>query len=91
MKPFKSGAFKIAIQAQVPIIPMVSKPLHSVLDVPNKIAKGGIHEIKILDTICTIGMTEADLPDLIERSESLYKAELSNYLNCSPSQVFEST
>lgn len=89
MKPFKSGAFKMAIQAQVPIIPMVSKPLAAVLDVPKKIAKGGVHEIKILGAISTTGMTEADLPGLIEHCESLYESEISSYLNCSASEIFE--
>jgi len=88
MTPFKSGAFKMAIRAQVPIIPMISKPLKTVLDVPNKIAKGGLHEIKILKSISTIGMTEADLPSLIKRCETLYKNELAKYLNCPPNQVF---
>ncbi|MFT6407668.1 MAG: 1-acyl-sn-glycerol-3-phosphate acyltransferase [Arenicella sp.] len=88
MKDFKRGAFQMAIRAQVPIIPMVSKPLKAVLDVPSKIAKGGLHEIKILEPISTIGMTEADLPSLIERCESLYKVEMSKYLNCSPEEIF---
>lgn len=88
MKPFKHGAFRMAIQAQVPIIPMVSKPLKSILDVPNKIAKGGLHEIKILKPIDTHGMTETDLLRLVERCEALYKEELSEYLKCSPSQIF---
>ena len=88
MKPFKLGAFKMAILAQVPIIPMVSKPLKMILDVPNKTAKGGVHEIKILKPISTIGMTEADLPGLIEHCEALYKDQMAEYLNCSPSQIF---
>ncbi len=90
MKAFKSGAFKMAVRAQVPIVPMVSKPLKSILDVPNKTAKGGEHEIKILEPISTFGLTEADLDSLIERCENVYKKELSNYLDCSPSQVFVS-
>ncbi|MGK0375666.1 MAG: 1-acyl-sn-glycerol-3-phosphate acyltransferase [Arenicella sp.] len=88
MKAFKRGAFEIAIRAQVPIIPMISMPLEAVLDVPNKIAKGGLHEIKILKSISTVGMTEGDLPSLIERCEDLYKAELSKYLVCSPTKIF---
>lgn len=89
MKRFKYGAFKMAIRAQAPIIPMVTKPLKYVLDVPNRIAKGGLHEIKILSAISTKGMTEADLPNLIARCEELYKRELSKYLNCSPDEIFE--
>lgn len=89
MKRFKYGAFKMAIRAQVPIIPMVTKPLKYVLDVPNRIAKGGLHEMKILNSISTKGMTEADLPNLIAKCEELYKRELSKYLNCSPEEIFE--
>jgi len=89
MKRFKHGAFKMAIQAQAPIIPMVTKPLKYVLDVPNKMAKGGLHEMKILKAISTKGLTEADLPSLIAKCEDIYKRELSKYLNCSPDDIFE--
>ena len=44
----RKGAFYMAVDAKVPIIPIVTKQLHYVLDMPNKIARGGIHEIKIL-------------------------------------------
>lgn len=89
MKRFKHGAFKMAIQAQSPIIPMVTKPLKYILDVPNKTAKGGLHEMKILEAISTKGMTEDDLPALIQTCENIYKQELSQYLNCSPDDIFE--
>ena len=76
---FKSGAFVIAIEAQVPIIPIISKPLHQVLDIPNKIAPGGQHEIKILPAISTAGTTIDLLPQLIKDCEKLYKTELEKY------------
>ncbi|RBP51219.1 1-acyl-sn-glycerol-3-phosphate acyltransferase [Arenicella xantha] len=85
---FKRGAFIMAIEAQVPIIPMISKPLHYVLDIPNKIAKGGRHEIKILPSICTVGMTLNDLPELITHCEQLYAKHLAAYLGCAPEDVF---
>ena len=91
MTPFKHGAFKMAIRAQVPIIPMVSKPIKTILDVPNKVAKGGTHEIKILEPINTAGMSEEQLTELVERCETLYKKEFAVYLKCSPSQVFLNT
>lgn len=90
MKRFKAGAFKMAIEAQVPIIPMVTKPLQYVLDVPKKIAKGGLQEMKILPPIVTKGMTLDDLNTLLSRCEEIYQQEISNYLDCSPEQVFES-
>lgn len=78
---FKRGAFTMAIEAKVPIIPMISRPLHHVLDIPNKIARGGQHEIKILPAISTTGMTIDQRPQLIEDCENLYKKELENYAN----------
>jgi len=86
---FKNGAFRMAIEAQVPIIPMVSKPLKFVLDVPNKIAMGGEHEIKILPPISTQGMTNDDVKRLMEQCENVYKTEISNYLDCDPEDVFK--
>ncbi len=81
MAPFKRGAFIMAIEAQVPIIPMVSKPLKHVLDIPNKIAKGGHHEIKILPAISTTGMTRDHLPELIAHCERLYADTIAGYLD----------
>ncbi len=89
MNRFKQGAFRMAIGAQVPIIPMVSKPLHEVLDVPNKIAIGGQHEIKILPPIYTTGMTDKDLDRLLERCQEIYREEISGYLGCDKSRVFK--
>ncbi len=88
MAHFKQGAFKMAIRAQVPIIPMVSKPLEDVLDVPKKVAKGGGHEIKILEPIQTTGMTEGDLETLLQRCEEIYQQHLSSYWGIRPEDVF---
>ncbi|KAL5966412.1 putative 1-acyl-sn-glycerol-3-phosphate acyltransferase acl-2 [Taenia solium] len=38
--PFKRGAFHLAVEAQVPIQPVVIAP-YSWLDIPNRVAKGG--------------------------------------------------
>lgn len=86
---FKNGAFRMAIEAQVPIIPMVSKPLKFILDVPKKVAMGGQHEIKILPPISTQGMTNDDVTRLMEQCENVYKTEISDYLGCDPSDVFK--
>lgn len=88
MKRFKYGAFKMAIEAQVPIIPMITQPLKGVLDVPNKIASGGQLEMKILPVIHTKGMTENDLTTLVEKCEDVYKQEMAIYLRCSHEEVF---
>lgn len=89
MSRFKNGAFRMAIGAQVPIIPMVSKPLKDVLDVPNKIAKGGQHEIKILPAIDTQGLNDADVSGLVVQCEDVYRREIAAYTGCNPNEVFE--
>jgi len=88
MARFKQGAFKMAIRAQVPIIPMVSKPLEDVLDVRQKIAKGGPHEIKVLEPIETTGMTESDVENLLHRCEEIYQQQLSKYWGIPAEDVF---
>lgn len=88
MGQFKRGAFIMAIEAQVPIIPMVSKPLHFVLDIRQKIANGGVHEIKILPAISTLGLTLKDLPKLVAQCEQLYAKHMAAYLGCSIDDVF---
>ncbi len=89
MNRFKNGAFRMAVGAQVPIIPMITKPYREVLDVPNRIAKGGEHEIKILPAYSTEGLTEEDVPELVAHFENMYRQEMAIYLGCSPDVVFK--
>lgn len=69
--PFKLGAFRLAIEAQVPIVPIVFssyKPIYNV-DKSNKTYcwNSGCVTIKFLDPIDTTGMTlENDLQRLTE-------------------------
>lgn len=81
MKPFKKGAFHLAIAAQVPIVPMVHQHLHSYLNVARHRIYPGEVLIKVLDPIPTTGMTTEDLPRLIEETrrrmeEALKQPEL---------------
>jgi lysophosphatidate acyltransferase len=69
--PFKFGAFRLAIEAQVPIVPIVFssyKPIYNVDKSNNSFYwHPGCVTIKCLDPISTIGMTlENDLQRLTE-------------------------
>jgi len=69
--PFKLGAFRIAIEAQVPIVPIVFssyKPIYNVDKTNNSYYwRRGCVMIKCLEPIETTGMTlETDLQPLIE-------------------------
>ncbi|MEW6057803.1 MAG: lysophospholipid acyltransferase family protein [Bdellovibrionota bacterium] len=65
MKPFKKGAFYMAIGAGVPVVPIVHQHLLSYFDwKKKKIYKGDV-VMKVLEPIPTAGMTLEDMPKLM--------------------------
>ncbi|CAO1385279.1 unnamed protein product [Diamesa serratosioi] len=69
--PFKKGAFNVAINSQVPILPVVFSSYRTFLDDKNKILNTGEIIIEALPEISTIGMTTDNVNDLIERTRIL--------------------
>lgn len=67
---FKKGAFHLAVQAQVPIVPIVVANYSNVLNVKKKIFQPGIIPIKILEPIPTKGKTKEDVDALLEETRS---------------------
>ncbi|KAM7535760.1 hypothetical protein Aperf_G00000097992 [Anoplocephala perfoliata] len=61
--PFKRGAFHLAVEAQVPIQPIVIGP-YSGFDIPKRVAKGCDCEVFVLPPIYTTGLTTGDVPSL---------------------------
>jgi 1-acyl-sn-glycerol-3-phosphate acyltransferase len=53
MMPFKKGAFYMALQAQVPIVPVVSSPLYEVVSWKEKRLNGGRVRLRVLPPIDT--------------------------------------
>jgi 1-acyl-sn-glycerol-3-phosphate acyltransferase len=70
MLPFKKGAFRLALAAQVPIVPFVVGPLAAVLDAKRLLIRPGRIKVKVLEPIPTAGMTEDDLPALLSRTRA---------------------
>ncbi|KAM6170132.1 1-acyl-sn-glycerol-3-phosphate acyltransferase beta [Rhynchocyon petersi] len=64
--PFKKGAFYLAIQAQVPIIPVVYSSFSSFYNPKTKLFTSGRIEVEVLDAIPTTGLTVADIPKLMD-------------------------
>ena len=78
MLPFKDGPFKLAIQKQVPIVP-VSMPYNHVFlpDVDGKfIVKWHPLKITFFEPISTAGLTLADLENLKNQVFSIIQADL---------------
>ncbi|XP_007945120.1 1-acyl-sn-glycerol-3-phosphate acyltransferase beta [Orycteropus afer afer] len=64
--PFKKGAFYLAIQAQVPIIPVVYSSYSSFYNPETKLFTSGTIKVEVLDAVPTTGLTVADIPKLMD-------------------------
>jgi 1-acyl-sn-glycerol-3-phosphate acyltransferase len=73
--PFKDGAFRLAVESRVPVLPIV------VAGTRHAIAKGSFlfgrarAEVRVLDPIPTDGLTLADVPALRDQVRELIVAE----------------
>ncbi|KAF2721161.1 acyltransferase-domain-containing protein, partial [Polychaeton citri CBS 116435] len=76
--PFKKGAFHLAVQAQVPIVPVVVANYSNVLNLKRKIFRPGHIPIKVLTPIDTTNKTTADIDSLVEMTRSRMLEELKN-------------
>ena len=78
LNPFKHGAFKIAIEHQLPICPMVF------LDCKRKFPWYTTHgypgdlRVDIHSPLTTVGLTQKDVPDLLQKTYNLIYSELKN-------------
>ncbi|KAM7191745.1 hypothetical protein V8F33_008712 [Rhypophila sp. PSN 637] len=74
--PFKKGAFHLAVQAQVPIVPIVVANYSHVLWIKGFLFKSGSVPCKVLDPIPTKGLTAADVDRLTTETRDLMLKEL---------------
>ena len=63
--PFKSGAFRLAVAAQAPILPIVAGPLTVIADTKRHLARRGRLKVRVLEPVPTEGLTVKDLPPLL--------------------------
>jgi 1-acyl-sn-glycerol-3-phosphate acyltransferase len=72
--PFKDGAFELAIQAQVPVLPLALTGTRSCLPKGSKWLGEASAVVVVLEPLSTVGMTIADVPRLRERSRDTIAA-----------------
>ncbi|XP_023211360.1 1-acyl-sn-glycerol-3-phosphate acyltransferase alpha-like [Centruroides sculpturatus] len=77
--PFKKGAFHIAVQSQLPIIPIVYTPYSKFYNPRERKFETGKTTITVLQPISTNGLTIGDIPMLTERVRNLMIEEFSKY------------
>jgi 1-acyl-sn-glycerol-3-phosphate acyltransferase len=79
MRDFRAGAFRLAIEKQVPIVPVTYLDNWQVLGDLGKLwgwARPGITRVVIHDPIETKGMTEEDLLPLVQRVRTIIENEM---------------
>ncbi|KAM0436705.1 hypothetical protein ACHAPT_002416 [Fusarium lateritium] len=74
--PFKKGAFHLAVQAGVPIVPCVVANYSHILFIKSLVFKSGKIPVKVLDPIPTKGKTAADVDELTQTTRELMLNEL---------------
>jgi len=74
--PFKSGAFRLALTAGVPVVPVVAEPLGVVADTEKHLARPGRLRISVLEPIPTAALSARSLPDLVALARSRMQEEL---------------
>ena len=75
---FKRGAFKIAIENNLPIIPLVFYDLKLKHPWYPKFGSLGKLRVKVLDKISVEGLLEKDIPSLTKKAYNKIKSELEN-------------
>ncbi|TGJ82291.1 hypothetical protein E0Z10_g6466 [Xylaria hypoxylon] len=74
--PFKKGAFHLAVQAGVPIVPVVAANYSHILHVKSLVFNGGKIPLKVLDPIPTAGLTAEDVDELTRSTRELMLQEI---------------
>ena len=78
--PLKDGAFIMAIQQQVPIVPMSFHNNHQIMDEDTLLMRPGVLHVEIHPPLETLGLTMEDLPVLREKVfESIQNPILAYY------------
>ncbi|KAI9679646.1 MAG: 1-acylglycerol-3-phosphate O-acyltransferase [Trizodia sp. TS-e1964] len=74
--PFKKGAFHLAVQAGVPIVPIVVANYADVLHVQSRRFTGGVIPVKVLEPIETKHLRAEDVDELTRETRELMLREL---------------
>ena len=75
--PFKDGAFRIAIEMQVPIMPVVILNIRNLMPHPKWLIQGpGSFKVRFMEPVLVDSLTESDMPALKEKLYQQLEAEL---------------
>src|SRR5690606_21898156 len=73
--PFKDGAFRLAVEAKVPILPLVVAGTRGAMPKDSLLFGRAVAEVRALEPIETAHLTVADVPALRDRVRALITEE----------------
>lgn len=76
LTPFKRGAFMLAVEAGVPIVPLTILNAHDIFNEKTGLARPGVIELVFGEPISLDGMGRKDIPELIDKVRTAMMAEL---------------
>jgi 1-acyl-sn-glycerol-3-phosphate acyltransferase len=74
--PFKTGAFRLALAAQVPVVPIVAEPLGVIADTERWLARPGVLRVTVLEPILTDAPEPRSVSELAATVRSRMQEEL---------------
>jgi putative phosphoserine phosphatase/1-acylglycerol-3-phosphate O-acyltransferase len=77
--PFKKGAFRMAMDARVPLVPIVIHNADEITDRGAAIIKGGTVDVAVLPPVSVKGWTQKNLDDRIAEVRALYVRTLEDW------------
>jgi putative phosphoserine phosphatase/1-acylglycerol-3-phosphate O-acyltransferase len=77
--PFKKGAFHIAVQAEVPIVPVVVRNAGEIMWRASLVARPGTVDVVVLPPVPTDGLGADDVEDLADRVRQQFVDTLDNW------------
>jgi 1-acyl-sn-glycerol-3-phosphate acyltransferase len=77
--PFKTGAFRLAAAAGVPIVPVVAEPLAVIVDTVRRLARRGVYRFRILEPVPCPGGSEEALAATASAVRARMQSELDDF------------
>jgi 1-acyl-sn-glycerol-3-phosphate acyltransferase len=74
--PFKTGAFRLALAARVPVVPIVAEPLGVIADTQRRRARPGVLRVTVLEPVTTDGPEPASVAQLASTVRARMQEEL---------------
>ncbi len=72
---FKTGAFRLAAAAGVPIVPVVGEPLTVIVDTVRRLARRGVYRFRVLEPVPSPGSSEEEIAAAASAVRSLMQRE----------------